>query len=544
MFRLLKKENLISFGVLVPLGCLLSVCFRYELLWDFLHYHYYNGFAFVYDRLGYDIAPAALNTYFNPLLDTLTFLAVNAFNDMPDVYYALTGLPFGLLLFVCFKINRLFIKNTALALLALIIGATGFATFFQIGTSTNEIPVALIVMTALYFMIKALFVQFSLYGFLGAAFLLGAAAALKSTAAVYCVSSGIAVIAFYKNIDKPFKNISLFTLCGLAGFLFFNGFWMFKLYSLFQNPFFPFMNKIFKSPFFDDVNYSFAAFQERSWLQTLMLPFFMINFNKDDVLLDNTAFTDIRFAAAFVLLFCALPCYRAVMKDRTFAFLIVWCLISYLLWLYLFSVIRYLVPVEMMLPVFFIKAALKIKPEKPHILKEAVTYSAFIIFVGACLTTPFLSDSWGSRKGYEKIFEIPDFTLPENTILLTRNSQNSAVAAKLAQKTPIRILHQETISSAEQNHKNFTSRGAFLHQMQQILKENPSAPLLLLISSPPFPLPQPPDTGCRLFSELSLKTISPETIKNVTLLDLQILSFSHLLCVPTQLYDRVFENTL
>ena len=543
MKRILSGDKFF-FIALTLTGVACSMLFRYELLWDFLHYHYYNGFAFVHDRLGYDIAPAALNTYFNPLLDTLTFLAVNAFNDMPDVYYALTGLPFGLLLFVCFKINRLFIKNTALALLALIIGATGFATFFQIGTSTNEIPVALIVMIALYCLIKAVFVQFSLAGFLGAAFLLGAAAALKSTAAVYCVSSGIAVIAFYKNIDKPFKNISLFTLCGLAGFLAFNGFWMFKLYDLFQNPFFPFMNKIFKSPFFDDVNYSFRViFADRSFWDAVFLPFsFITHFQASYTA--NDAFTDIRFAAAFVLLFCAIPCYRSLMKDRPFAFLIVWCLISYLLWLYLFSVIRYLVPVEMILPVFFIKAALKIKPEKPHILKEAVTYSAFIIFAGACLTTPFLSDIWGSRKGNEKIFEIPDFNLPENAILLTRQSQSSAIAAKLAQKKPLQILHQQIVLGAEHNYKNFTSRGAFLRQMQQILKENPDAPLLLLISSPPFPLPQPPSTGCRLFSELSLKTIPPETIKNVTLLDLQILSFSHLLCVPTQLYDRVFENTL
>ena len=497
MFRLLKKENLISFGVLVPLGCLLSVCFRYELLWDFLHYHYYNGFAFVYDRLGYDIAPAALNTYFNPLLDTLTFLAVNAFNDMPDVYYALTGLPFGLLLFVCFKINRLFIKNTALALLALIIGATGFATFFQIGTSTNEIPVALIVMTALYFMIKALFVQFSLYGFLGAAFLLGAAAALKSTAAVYCVSSGIAVIAFYKNIDKPFKNISLFTLCGLAGFLFFNGFWMFKLYSLFQNPFFPFMNKIFKSPFFDDVNYSFRViFADRSFWDAVFLPFSFITHFQTSYTANN-AFTDIRFAAAFVLLFCAMPFYRSLMKDKPFAFLIVWCLVSYLLWLYLFSVIRYLVPVEMMLPVFFIKAALKIKPEKPHILKEAVTYSAFIIFVGACLTTPLLSQPWGKRKNWNNVLPELPVRLPENAVIGTINTPNAAYIASLLTKTPSsKIVGVFRSAENDVNPWYFTKTSRMRQIADEELEKNKEN-LIYFITSPEIMQARPKNTVCR-----------------------------------------------
>ena len=471
MKRILSGDKFF-FIALTLTGVACSMLFRYELLWDFLHYHYYNGFAFVYDRLGYDIAPAALNTYFNPLLDTLTFLAVNAFNDMPDVYYALTGLPFGLLLFVCFKINRLFIKNTALALLALIIGATGFATFFQIGTSTNEIPVALIVMTALYFMIKALFVQFSLAGFLGAAFLLGAAAALKSTAAVYCVSSGIAVIAFYKNIDKPFKNISLFTLCGLAGFLFFNGFWMFKLYSLFQNPFFPFMNKLFKSPFFDDVNYSFRViFADRSFWDAVFLPFsFITHFQASYTA--NDAFTDIRFAAAFVLLFCAMPFYRSLMKDRPFAFLIVWCLISYLLWLYLFSVIRYLVPVEMILPVFFIKAALKIKPEKPHILKEAVTYSAFIIFAGACLTTPLLSQPWGNRKNWNNVLPFYTLNVPENTLFLTRNAPNTAFLALIAQKTPIRIINQTDAYGYEMQAWDFVARGKFSSIIKEIIRNH------------------------------------------------------------------------
>jgi hypothetical protein len=37
--------------------------------WDLQNYHFYNGWAFVHGRLGWDLAPAQIQTLHNPLLD-------------------------------------------------------------------------------------------------------------------------------------------------------------------------------------------------------------------------------------------------------------------------------------------------------------------------------------------------------------------------------------------------------------------------------------------------------------------------------------------
>ena len=51
------KRNGIPFLLCLFSGVILSVVLKYELHWDFINYHYFNGFAFATGRLGYDIAP-------------------------------------------------------------------------------------------------------------------------------------------------------------------------------------------------------------------------------------------------------------------------------------------------------------------------------------------------------------------------------------------------------------------------------------------------------------------------------------------------------
>ena len=81
---------------------------KYELLWDFANYHYYNPWAFLNGRVGYDIAPASVNTYSNPLIEIPFYYMVKYLNDYPGVVSALQGMYFGILVFMVFKIAELF----------------------------------------------------------------------------------------------------------------------------------------------------------------------------------------------------------------------------------------------------------------------------------------------------------------------------------------------------------------------------------------------------------------------------------------------------
>lgn len=60
------------------LAGLLSLHMGKSMAWDLLHYHYYNGYAFLNDRLGFDILPAVFHTFLNPVLDVAFYAAVEA----------------------------------------------------------------------------------------------------------------------------------------------------------------------------------------------------------------------------------------------------------------------------------------------------------------------------------------------------------------------------------------------------------------------------------------------------------------------------------
>ncbi len=528
----MRAKNLCLSAGFVLFGALVSVLMKFELVWDFMNYHYYNGYALTAGRLGYDIAPASLNTYFNPLLDALTFWLVNALNDYPDLYYAVTGVPFGLLLFACFKINSLFLKDSRLNIAALIIGATGFATWFQIGSSTNEIPAALLVMTGLYLLLKSLFVKFDAAAFCAAAFITGAAAGLKATAVIYCFACGCALICFYKHLDKPFFRVASFAFSGLAGFLAVNGFWMYKLYVLFKNPVFPFLNKVFKSPFFDDVNYSYRLiFIERSWLDALTLPFsFAAHFTPSYAA--NTVFSDCRVPFLIILFFCSLPFYKRVLNDKPLSFLILWGAAAFLLWLYFFSVARYLIPVEMLAGLFAVLAARSLFSRFSGFFARAAIASLFIFCAGVFLSTPLLSNSWGDRKNWEKIFDSINLTVPAGTVFFTQNAPNSAYLARLAQKTPIRIVNQSTFHNNETYGWDFAARGAFAGKIRQIERQNGGVKALWH-STVPFEKP---------FDARGLKcrrwiTAAPDAYNLFGGND-------HYICFLDGLFDAAFKNAL
>ena len=66
---------------LIPLAAGLYVIgIGQDTNWDLRNYHFYNPFAYLTGRMGYDVAVAHVATYYNPLLHI-------------PFYYAVTALP-------------------------------------------------------------------------------------------------------------------------------------------------------------------------------------------------------------------------------------------------------------------------------------------------------------------------------------------------------------------------------------------------------------------------------------------------------------------
>lgn len=437
MTRQCRFFNSICLGIFLIAGGLISATLKYELLFDFIQYHYYNGFAFLNNRLMTDIAASALPTYYNPLLDSFFFLLNQVFKENMSIYYFITGLPFGALMFVFFKIALLFFNpaktggKLCLAL-CLSIALTGYDVWFQIGTSTHEIPVSVFILTAVYLLLE--FPE-KTPAYFTAGLCLGAAAGLKLTAAVYCLSTGLTLILLYKSLDRPKTFIATLAAGGLTGYLAVNGFWAAVLWQNFENPVFPFWNKIFKSPYYPDFNYvDMLHLYNLKWYEQLFLPFYLILHPYDSKIGVCADVSDIRFALVFIIGFIRivlLALKKAPVLSRRMRFFSLWLFISYIIWNLSSANLRFTIPIETGCAIILVSAGWYLK-KSGNIFKEIFFLSFLSILTGILLLTPFLSYKWGNRQtGFlleEKI------TLPAGTLLVTAGLPTAAFAAEIAER--------------------------------------------------------------------------------------------------------------
>lgn len=472
MFYNIIRSSKIQLIFFLLIGCVLSICLKYEVMWDFANYHYYNPWAFLNGRVGYDIAPAGLNTYFNPLMDIPLYLMIQYFNDSPNIIYAFQGLYFGGLLYVFFKILGLFFDGStwtgrASILAAMLIGSTGWATFMQIGTSTNEEAMALLVLLSFYLLLKEIFVSKSgrWQVYFGSGFILGSAMGLKLTVVIYCISTGLSLILFYKEIVKNKRNIPLFILGGILGFLLFNGFWMYMMWDKFQNPFFPFLNNIFQSEYLPNENFRDKKMLPENIWAWIFAPFYRAIFKQG--VEENALYLDYRFVFVYIIFIFVvtsllLSKFRSAMTTKT-KFLSVNFFLGYVLWLAVFSINRYTIFLELLAAMFIVKFFVEFLPQAR--IAKILFISIGIVVFYSLVMTPFFSDTWEQRKddyqlkqtllydltkkkptqgeykslsSYKRFVDIEDINIPDNTLIKLYNLPSSFVLPFWGQNKNIR----------------------------------------------------------------------------------------------------------
>src|SRR5438552_17597373 len=90
--RRLGVEATALLAAMLAAGAISAFVLRQAANWDLRNYHFYNAWAYVHSRLGWDLAPAQLQTFFNPLLD-LPFYGVVAADWRPRLLAFGVGLP-------------------------------------------------------------------------------------------------------------------------------------------------------------------------------------------------------------------------------------------------------------------------------------------------------------------------------------------------------------------------------------------------------------------------------------------------------------------
>ena len=136
---------------------LASVRERLDVNWDLKNYHYYDAFAFLEGRLAWDVAPAQIQTYHNPLADLPFYWLVQSVPS-PRIIAAVMAIPAGV---AAFFLLRLAVGFFAVGFLpggvtdralwvtaAFAIGATGAAGLSVLGSTMGEWPPAMCLIAA------------------------------------------------------------------------------------------------------------------------------------------------------------------------------------------------------------------------------------------------------------------------------------------------------------------------------------------------------------------------------------------------------------
>ncbi len=425
------RRAALAFLALAPLFYgLLALALGMDANWDLRNYHWYNAYAFLNGRIGIDLLPAQMPTFYNPLLDVPFYWLASTLSAPVAgfLWSALQGLNLSLLFLLAHATLRVGTpgRRVALAAALALMGGLGGGTLGLLGTTFHDNMVSLGVLGALVVVAGGLpglldgpapraFGRVALAGLLA-----GAAMGLKNPTVIYAVGLCLAFLALPA---RPWRRLWLAFFFGigvLGGLALFAGFWMAHLWHDYGNPVFPHMNHVFKSPFAAISDYVNVAFFPPSMLERLFFPLF---FTFAPLKVGEVPFLDLRVLILFVLVpvAAALALLAKVFRLRSepladpaaSRFLLTAVAVTYALWVVMFCIYRYLVPLEILAPLAIVMAA-GLLP----VARGAKLAVAGVLLVLAQATMQ--PANWGrvpwSARWVEA--EVPPIEAPEDTMVL------------------------------------------------------------------------------------------------------------------------------
>jgi hypothetical protein len=364
--------------ILLLLACVgaasaVSIAMGQDANWDLQNYHYYSPWAWWAGRsLDRDVAAAQLQTFLNPLLD-LPFYAMIARDWDPRVVSAVLALPVGVGGWLLAKLAWLLFdgddapSRMIATAAALAIGMTAAMAVGTLGTTMNDWPGATLTLAALFVVARGVTAHEALPArtLIAAGLLMGIASGLKLTVATFAMGLGAAIL-LRPGASRRLRDAFVFGLAVLAGFAISYGFWGWTLWSHFGNPIFPHANEWIASPWWEQRPALERYYGPRAlghWLE------FPLRLREPRLFyVSEVPYTDARIPALYVLaIFAALgaPTVRAMRArgdpppapSRTAS---AWALVgvfwaaSFLLWTAQYSILRYIVALEILTGVLIV----------------------------------------------------------------------------------------------------------------------------------------------------------------------------------------------
>lgn len=415
-------NNFFLFLVFIVLGSSIALYVRADLVMDFANYHYHLAHKFITNSAHKYFVPDGANGFLNPLIELPLYFYIKYFNDTPNIIFALQGIWYGMSLFFLYKIITLFYEiksfnNVLFLIFCLFLATTRQAIWIQIGSSTNEIPMLFLDLWGLYIIFKMLKYpnQQKLLNFIVAGLVMGIAVGLKQTAGHVAISIGLVLILYRKQIVNPYKIIFVFALCGLAGFMIVNGYFIYDLWIKYGNPFFPFLNNIFKSEYAPEIPFSDTRLELKFYHS--FLPYFLYFVNnplcsrglKDHfIILGYTL-----LVAYFILKWCKYNKLPDIFNNKLLEILAALLLIDWFVWINMFGILRYAVVYSSLISFFIPYVFLKIYEKSKNKYYIVFVFILFIVLV----YPPFSYRGTNFRHNITKYIDVEEVKLPPNSLV-------------------------------------------------------------------------------------------------------------------------------
>lgn len=406
---------------LAPLLCgLVSLAFGQDDNWDLHNYHLYNPFALLNGKVGYDLAPAQWQSYFNPTLDLLYYgLVMHLPAPLTGFLMgALQGINFLLVMAIAGRAlpsapARPYALMAALALA----GCLGPGFLSELGNTMGDNLTALAVLGALLVVLRH---GTGLRGgavaaALGAGLLMGCGAGLKLTNAVYALALCLALFTLDTGWRLRCRAALLFGVGVLGGIALTAGHWYWRMWRLFGNPLFPQFNDHFRGPLAAPIGIGDTGWLPHGAVEKWLWPFIhtLWPLRVSELPLRHLLWPMLYLAFAALALTLALRWLRARRASAPtpapmawpVRLLLAFTALSYALWMHLFSIYRYLVPIELLAPLVMWLLLRQLLPPAP-----ARVWGTACLALAAC--SALSGGGWGHGRWTERAFTVQTPFLP------------------------------------------------------------------------------------------------------------------------------------
>lgn len=471
---------------------------------DLRNYHLYNAYAFLGRRRHLDLAPAGMQSYFNPLLDLFYYgmsthfparltgfvmgcvQGVNAVLLLGITRRALPGMPAS--------------DRSYLPFYLAVAGCLTANFITGLGNTMGDVTTALFPLGALLIVLSRWDVLLREPGRSGwtallAGLVCGLGVGLKLTNAVYAIGLCAGFLCLPLAWPARLRLGFLFGIGALLGFALTGGFWFVAMWHDYGNPLYPQFSAIFPSPLTRPLNVGDTRWLPKSLLQMLLWPFL---FTLDSRHVSELRVLQVIWALLYTLfllwggqfLYRKLRGGAAPQLEARHAYLLTYIAVAFVLWMKLFGVYRYLVAIELVAPlaVFLLLVHMLGYPRGRRVAIWALGGAACIVLVGA-------TRSWGHEPWADPLLraDTPALAAPAETTVFTVGEDDGGPYAWLTMFFPASVAFAGV-------HTSFPASRAYTEHVHQMVQRRggPVYAIIAAYANPPADDAKRADTAASL----------------------------------------------